>query len=140
MGCGSNKKFRFDTYFRCVNPNRLKLQLPDERCSIEIYTARSFDKWYWGYHSSMIFEDVRPARLTDDAYASEREARYAALEMLIDCVDVAMWRVYNDCWCKTDSCGEVELGWEEVLEILEKVKARLEEYRLHHDADVLFEM
>lgn len=137
MDCGSNKKFRFDTYFRCVNPNRLKLQLPDERCSIEIYTARNRGKWYWGYHSIMIFEDVRPARLTDYPYASEREARYAALGMLIDCVDAAMWGVYNDCRCKTDSCGEVELGWEEILE---KVKARLEEYRLHHDADVLFEM
>lgn len=140
MGCGSNKKFRFDTYFRCVNPNKLKLQLPDERCSIEIYTARNCGKWYWGYHSSMIFEDVRPARLTDDAYASEREARYAALEMLIACVDVAMWRVDNDCWCKTDSCGDVEIGYEAVLDILESVKERLQEYLKCHDNDVIFEM
>lgn len=132
--------YRWDVYFRCPNPNKMALQLPVKECSIILYTARNFDKWYWGYHSSIFFEDNYPVRLTNDAYASEREARYAAIEMLIDCVDMAMWKVNNECWCKTDSCGEVELGWEEILEMLEKVKARLEEYRLHHDADALFDM
>ena len=44
------------------------------------------------------------------------------------------------CWCKTDSCGDVEIGYEAVLDILESVKERLQEYLKCHDNDVIFEM
>lgn len=134
------KVFRWDPYFRCVNPNELRLQLPTEECRITIWTARNFTKWYWGYSSSLFFDDVRSPRLTDTDYTSEREAKYAALEMLIDCIDMIMYKVDNDCWCKTDSCGDVEIGYEVVLDILEKVKERLQEYLKCHDNDVIFEM
>lgn len=134
------KVFRWDPYFRCINPNELKLQLPTGECRITIWTARNFTKWYWGYSSSLFFDDVRRPRLTDTDYTSEREAKYAALEMLIDCIDMVMYKVDNDCWCKTDSCGEVEIGYEEVLDILESVKERLQEYLKCHDNDVIFEI
>ena len=108
------KVFRWDPYFRCINPNELKLQLPTGECRITIWTARNFTKWYWGYSSSLFFDDIRRPRLTDTDYDSEREAKYAALEMLIDCTDMVMYKVDNDCWCKTDSCGDVEIGYEAV--------------------------
>lgn len=137
----SEKKiFRWDAYFRCINPNEMRLQLPTDDCTISIWTARNFGKWHWGYTSDMFFQDVRRPRLTDGWYDTEREAKREALEYLMDCCDMAMYKVDNECWCKTDSCGEVDLGYEEVLEILEGVKVRLGEYLSCHEEDVIFEL
>lgn len=135
-----DKIFRWDPYFRCINPDEMKLALPTDDCRITIWTARNFGRWYWGYVSDMFFEDVRRPRITDKGYDSERAAKWAALASLIDCCDMAMYKVDNECWCKTDSCGEVDLGYEEVLEILEGVRTRLEEYLDCHDEDVIFEL
>lgn len=139
----SHKIFRWDCYFRCLNPDEFKLQLPSEECQMTVYTARSFEKWYWGYRSELFdaFCDCRRPRVTNTSYGSEREAKYAAIEYLIDCINMAMYKVDNECWCKR--CigdGEILIGWEDVMEILEKVKDRLKEYKLHHDEDVLFDM
>lgn len=41
------KKFIFDSYKSCINPNRL--EIGDERFWIEIHTAEKDGKWYHGY-------------------------------------------------------------------------------------------
>ena len=137
----SNRKmFRWDHYYRCYNPNEMVLQLPTDDCQITIWTARNYENWYWGYDARMFFNDARRPRLTDVAVGSEREAKHAALAMLIDCLDMSMYKVEIERWCKTDSCGEVDYGYEEVIDILEGVKTRLQEYLACHEEDVIFEM
>ena len=128
----------WDPWKRCPSPSVLTLNLPHEYKG-HIYTAMRGRKWYYGYHFEVHNEAWIPVRAVGPGYETEREAKMAALTDFLQAVYAIRQHIYDEDVCIMDAWDEIDVTTEELLEWMDDVVARIEEYRGLHDEDVIFE-
>ena len=130
--------FRWDPWLRCSAPNEMKLELPHDYKGI-IKTACHGGRWFYGYYFNVFQEAWLWPRAKGEGYGSEREAKLAALTDFLQAVYAIRQDIYDEDVCIMDAWDEIEVTTEELLEWMDDVVARIEEYRELHDEDVIFE-
>lgn len=135
------KTFKWDVWLRCVNPNQFQVILPHD-FNAQVFTACFNGEWFYGYYCEVYFEAGIPVRAANaTAYQSEREARRAALEDLLNTAVRTRDKIEDECLTVYDEWSErVEVYCSELLEWMDDAIERIEEYVEHHDKDVLFDM
>lgn len=132
-------EYRWDPWKRCQTPDVMTLQLP-HGFKGHIYTAERRGKWYYGYHCDVHKEAWIPVRSTGQGYDTQRQAKMAALVDFHEAVLIIRQDVDDEgvgIWDEWEEACIVTC--DELLDQMDDVCARLEEYKEHHDEDVIFE-
>lgn len=133
-----SKEFRYSVAGCCTNPNANHITYMIGDVSASVYTACHKGRWLPGFELKVTSKQLwRPCAIGYPAFDTEREAKYAAFQGLIDALYSYLDLLHDMEW----PFGEYDEDPADVLEewFVEDIR-KLKIEQAYYDEDVIFDL